>query len=337
MLTKSVLWICSSLLALVLITGCSNTPTTATPVPITATAVPTNTATQLPTATSTSTPPPTATNTATPTATSLPTNTATPTATSTPLPTPTPTGPQSRLDNQDTFTTFDLITHARITLSSPGGVLRSAIWSSDGKQILITWNLQHEKKTFVPARGDPRFPGFNNPATGMSSPGMTFGASTTTWIEDYGGSLRLINRQGEMLKDVITGGDSSAFREAIWSPDEKRIAALYRYSDGNQCPVVLNANGLGLAKLPNCEMDDHPRFWSVDGKWIIMWSDRDLKLYAYEVDGNQRVPLQQLGKIQLYDQRYWPWRVVDAPWRMGDDGTMIDSPSCKAPTFWNCE
>jgi len=147
---------------------------------------------------------------------------------------------------------------------------------------------------------------------------------TTKIIEDYSGGVRLINRQGEMLKDVMSGGEADYFKDAIYSPDEQKIAALYRFSDGNQCPVLLNAAGGGLAKLNNCELDDHPRFWSVDGKWIIVWSDRELKFYAYEVNGSQRVPLTQLGIVQMYDQRYWPWKIVDAP-------------ICKGGNFWDCE
>ena len=79
-----------------------------------------------------------------------------------------------------------------------------------------------------------------------------------------------------------------------------------------------------IAEVEHCERDDHPRFWSVDSKWIIAWSERGLNLYAYEVDGTRRVPLEQLGKIQVYDERYWPWRVTD-------------SPVCKAADFWSCE
>ncbi|MCL5952605.1 MAG: hypothetical protein M1132_12950 [Chloroflexi bacterium] len=47
-------------------------------------------------------------------------------------------------------------------------------------------------------------------------------------------------------------------------------------------------------------------------------------LSALEVDGTRRVPLEQLGKIQVYDERYWPWKVTD-------------SPVCKGASFWDCE
>lgn len=313
---RILLFICLTVLVVICI-ACSTATPLAQPSPtatftstVTSTAMPTLT----PTATNTPTATATATNTTTPTVTNTPTNTATPTATSTPRPTSTPTGPQSRLDYQDHLTIIDFLTGVRTTLPSPGGAIRSGVWSADGKQILMAWSLQDEKRSV--SRSDYRLCG---PFT-CYAPSII----VTKWLEDYGGSLRLINRQGETMKDVIKGGDADAFREAIWSPDEKRIAALYRFPDANQCIVIFNSNGQGLTKLPNCELDDHPRFWSIDGKWMIAWSDRDLKLYVYEVDGNQRIPLQQLGKLQVYDQRYWPWRIVDTP-------------SCKGGSFWNCE
>ena len=86
----------------------------------------------------------------------------------------------------------------------------------------------------------------------------------------------------------------------------------------------MNADGTELRRLDNCEGYDHPQFWSVDGKWIIVRSTHGLDLYAYDVNGGQRVPLAHVGKIKMYDQRYYPWRV-------------IDSPVCVANDFWSCE
>jgi hypothetical protein len=100
---------------------------------------------------------------------------------------------------------------------------------------------------------------------------------------------------------------------------------LYKQADGNRCPFVGNSDATGLGKLKDCEADDHPRFWSVDGKWLVAWSERGLGLFAYEVDGSRRVALEKLGGIRLYDQRYFPWRIVDKPVCKGDQG------------FWSCE
>ena len=133
----------------------------------------------------------------------------------------------------------------------------------------------------------------------------------------------MIDHQHGTIRDVVTGGDIEYYRDAIWSPDGQRIAALFKQFDGAQCPVTMNANGTGRAKLFNCEADDHPRFWSADGKWIVVWSDRGLKFYAYDVANTQRVPLEQLGKIKLYDERYWPWQV-------------IETPVCVGASFWDC-
>jgi Tol biopolymer transport system component len=253
----------------------------------------------------------------------MPTVTKMPLPTDTPRPTPTPTGPQSRLDNQASFSMINFITGERIMLPTPNGVLRSAAWSSNGKRILIAWTNQREKKIIDTGfkKGIACDNSTNKCWTTLTSiPDKT----ETRIMEDYGGGLRLLGRNGEGVIELVSGNDFDAFKDAVWSPNEQKIAALYRFNDGNQCPVILAATGGGITKLNNCEMDDHPRFWSVDGKWIVVWSERGLTLYAYEVDGNQRVPLQQLGKIQVYDQRYWPWRVVDAP-------------SCKGASFWDCE
>lgn len=114
-----------------------------------------------------------------------------------------------------------------------------------------------------------------------------------------------------------------ALRDAIWSPDGKRIAFFDILPDGNRCPFLINPDGTKFRKLNLCEADDHPRFWSVDGKWVIAWSERG-GLYAYDVDGSRRVPLAELGGIPVYDQRYYPWRITDAP-------------ACSANHFWACE
>ncbi len=113
--------------------------------------------------------------------------------------------------------------------------------------------------------------------------------------------------------------------DAIASPDGGHIAVRVREQDGNECPVIMNSDGTGSRKFPNCEADDHPRFWSVDGKWIVVWSERSTDLFAYEVNGDRRVPLKQLGPTPLYDERYYPWRV-------------LNSPQCKSSMgFWGCE
>jgi hypothetical protein len=113
--------------------------------------------------------------------------------------------------------------------------------------------------------------------------------------------------------------------DAIYSPDGQSIAASAREQDGNRCPIIMRPDGTGIRRLPNCEADDHPRYWSVDGKWIVAWSESSPAFYAYEANGTRRVPLAQLGKMMVYDERYFPWR-------------QTDTPICKGvPSFWSCE
>ncbi len=135
----------------------------------------------------------------------------------------------------------------------------------------------------------------------------------------------ILERDYNTIKVVVRPNKIPAISDALWSPDGQRVAMSYIDEVGNRCPFVMNIDRSGLRKLPSCEADDHPRYWSVDGKWVVVWSERSPNLYAYEVDGSRRVPLSQLGNLPVYDERYSPWRVVD-------------SRVCKGgPSFWNCE
>lgn len=156
---------------------------------------------------------------------------------------------------------------------------------------------------------------------------------------DYG-SLREVGNDGKVIGQRIVSewGDDywGSIIEGLWSPNDQRVAGFFINMRADKCPFILDPSGrtswgssgwttwIKGRKLNMCDPKDHPRYWSVDGKWIITWSEMGLKFYAYEVDGNRRVPLEQLGKIQVYDQRYWPWRVTD-------------SPVCKGASFWDCE
>ncbi len=190
----------------------------------------------------------------------------------------------------------------------------SAVWGANGETVLVTsgeWNL------------------------------ADYGTSPTFWVVIHvvsrlqtirsDGNIGLAIAEREFDSKIVSdsygygsGHPPFAISDAIPSPDGQRIAMSYTAQNGERCPFVMNSNGSGLRKLPSCEADDHPRYWSTDGKWIVVWSERGLRLYAHEVDGNRRLPLEQLGKISVYDQRYWPWRVTD-------------SPACKDASFWECE
>ena len=208
----------------------------------------------------------------------------------------TPAKPTKRLDlinnrlNETNLATTKsaVITETQIPFSAP-----VAVWHPDGSKILLT---------------------------GISSSGCYGG---TTCPEDQKiinfGTILLI--QGNTTKSITSQDD---FRDAIWSPDGLRIAAHHINDDGTVCPVILGSDGTGVRKLSGCQPDDHPRYWSVDGKWLIVWSERGNKLYGYDVDGTQHLPIDQIANLQVYDERYYPWLITA-------------SPTCKGASFWDCE
>lgn len=192
------------------------------------------------------------------------------------------------------------------------GVVSSAVWTRDGKRILVASNMWWVKDF----RTSP-------------SPITIYSVSSRLHLifEDSWQSATII----EKFYDADTSGDRGIFRrplfaiaDAIWSPNGDRIAVSFVDEIGNRCPYIANANGTEFRKLPNCEADDLPRYWSENGEWLITWSERESRLYAYSVAGSRRVPLETLGKIPLWDQRYYPWRVTYAP-------------MCKSGDFWSCK
>jgi hypothetical protein len=59
---------------------------------------------------------------------------------------------------------------------------------------------------------------------------------------------------------------------------------------------------------------DIPRFWSLDGNWVIVVSNETgHKVFALEVNGKRREPVEKMGRIQVVDQRFYPWKIMDAP------------------------
>ena len=276
--------------------------------------------------TPTMTPKPTATNTRTPVATKV----VVPTSTTTVTPLPVP---QRRFDSSKdgTFIT-DIASGAQTKISSIDGVAASAAWSPNGDKAIVSW-----LKTATVKKGEGQYVcGYSwkwDPWKGYYYGPDYCNNPPSYFPGTFGGGLRLVSRNGETLADLASGspephyvGDPQVtYTDAIWAPDGNRMAVLYKQADSNRCPFIGYSNATGLRKLNNCEADDHPRFWSVDGKWLITWSEREPKLYAYEIDGSRRVALDQLGRLQVYDERYFPWRVTDQPTCKGDTG------------FWSCQ
>lgn len=136
-------------------------------------------------------------------------------------------------------------------------------------------------------------------------------------IDDYRRStLQIVNADGSIGKD-ITPSPGGHISHAIWSLDGQRV--VFRYdSEGQACVFILDSEGGQLRKLNQCEYQDHPRYWSVDGKWVIVYFPGQkfgpgADFYALEVDGNQRVPVSQLSVAGFFNERYLPWRTINKP------------------------
>lgn len=133
-------------------------------------------------------------------------------------------------------------------------------------------------------------------------------------IYDTGLALHTLNPDGSGEKEVWSlsaVGQTRELGSALWSPDGTRIA-MFLYDWPNNGVFVMNANGAGLERLDNSIPGEWPRYWSVDGQWIITIHD-DGQLYALEVDGQRRVPFSTLENVRLFDQRRYPWGVVRNP------------------------
>jgi hypothetical protein len=164
---------------------------------------------------------------------------------------------------------------------------------------------------------------------------LTVAEWKTSHIE-FGERLRLDNRDGSGGYDVLwvpaynVGGAEQArdMGNAIWSPDGQTIAMWYL--DGpNDGVYVVNSDGTELRRLDNSQPGDWPRWWSVDGEWIIVINDNG-GFFALDVGETQRVPWESVDGLHLYDQRYFPWRVTGDPKCNKDVIATYRS-------WWNCK
>ena len=232
---------------------------------------------------------------------------ASPTARPTTLPPTRTPGPQKRLDlfpgygGRDGVNLIDLATNVTFLVYGEPGVV-SAAWSPDGTRVLVS--------SSAPPQGNI-----------------------------YKRVLRTVNADGSNVTNVLMATCES-FKpscsswgpfEAIWSPDGKKIlvrelvelnALILRNASDGQNPQNLPSSP---PELTPASATDIPRFWSVDGQWIIVIStESGNAAYALEVNGKRRVPVSTLGKIKVYDQRFYPWQVMDAP------------TTCRSFEYFNC-
>lgn len=221
-------------------------------------------------------------------------------------PTNTPILKPKRLDTDSSYhilSITDLVsgTPSALPLAQEGTNtidIRSAVWSTDGKSVLFSWAWQS--------------------SNGLQASG-----------------LQVVNEQGKRERDIVVWPSPSVvttftYQDAIWSPDGGVIALVFKPDDPNRCAFVVQMNGTGLRRINKCERDDRPRFWSTDGKWIGVVSEGSKTLFALEVDGNQRIPLDQLRGVKFYDERYFPWRILDRPKCSNNWTTVFE-------IFWYCE
>ena len=151
-------------------------------------------------------------------------------------------------------------------------VIHSAAWSPDGKRVLIAYRWQ---------------------------------------VSDYeqGITVKILALDGSGERDVLalpTQGQNRELGNALWAPEGDRIV-LFLVDGPNNGVYFLNTDGSGLRRLDHSVPGEWPRYWSVDGNWIVT-VDGAGQLHALEADGNRRVPLASLGELPIHDQRYTPWR-----------------------------
>ena len=198
--------------------------------------------------------------------------------TATPIPSPTatatPIGPLKRLDldidqTQQSVSNIALPNGPRTQIfkvpsflpegNSPKDVggFSSAAWAPSGTRVLVS-----HKEWY----------GFANWCQDESS-GMS---ALTLSNADGSNGLDIIKVNKDTPGYVQAYGTcraiTGALGDAIWSIDGQKMAVFYMQYDGQNCPFLINMDGTGLHKLGQCEGGDHPRFWSVDGKWLIVWN-----------------------------------------------------------------
>jgi Tol biopolymer transport system component len=142
--------------------------------------------------------------------------------------------------------------------------------------------------------------------------------------------LRAVNGDGSSAVDIVSNGKFDAeYMATVWSPDGGMLATRYEYASSGDYGVFIiksdggDSGGRRARRLPGSDISDRPRFWSLDGKWVIAVSSNDNQLYALEVDGSRRVPLAQVTGMKFYDERYYPWRITE---------TAV----CRSSSFWDC-
>jgi hypothetical protein len=233
---------------------------------------------------------------------SEPPMTPTPSATSTPTPTPKPFSERALfLETENRLWIQDLNSHAKRPIPIPMNsgfscaTVSSAVWSRDGSRILIA-------------------------CSGRDAGG---GERSVLRVVDYTLSVAY-DIQAAPPPEML---NLSTYQDAIWSPDETQIVLGYKPDGANRCAVVMNSNGTGWKRINQCQIDDHPRFWSVNGNWIFVYNERRHAIVAHAVDENDTGSTPE-PNAPFFDETYYPWRTTSKsqcnPYRPGFQ------------PFWDC-
>jgi serine/threonine-protein kinase len=144
--------------------------------------------------------------------------------------------------------------------------------------------------------------------------------------------LRTMDTFGKNAQDilqVVATKPGVGPGEAIWSPDGKQVAVYYATAMDFPGLFKMNVNNSVTTALktdPTVAVANYrPRYWSVDDKWIVAYWLQDGQLYAFPVNGGEPKPISQMGNLEVYDERYWPWKRLIAPAK------------CKISDYFNCD
>ncbi len=233
------------------------------------------------------------------------------TTTSTPRPTPTPfaiVGPK-RVDptgaTNNGIVVVDVESNAQYAIfsvpSARAAHVLSAAWSKDGKKLAVSYDWDNSDA-------------------------------------DFGHAALVMNEDGAERKDILKVTNATHGREArtvygdaIWSPDGKKIAVRYRWG-ANWGIWLMNPDGSDFTRLASSHIEDWPRYWSEDGSWIIAVSATNNQLYGLAVEKEERVAFDTLKGTRLFDQRHYPWKVIEDPVCTLSGTWYLDRGA-----FWSCQ
>lgn len=218
----------------------------------------------------------------------------------TPVPTTLPTtqmrAPQKRLvvssgdpnaGNMDNLSVVDLTTNSKYLVYGEPGIT-SGVFSQDGTKVLVASNFKNGRVVrIVSTAGGPSSDVF----VALCPPARNCGR----W-----GSYELI----WLL-------DNKNFLAREFTDSNGLVIRPLDPTDSKAVPKALPSSPLG--QIPS-DASYVPRFISTDGRYIVTISELSGNFaYAFEINGKDNWKVSERAPIQVYDQRFWPWKVMDAP------------------------